>query len=969
MKPASFIVVLLLAISLFAALGGPVAIVHADEVDRADLEHFEKYVRPLLVEHCQGCHGPKKQESGLRVDSREALIRGGDNGPAIVPGKLDEGLLLEAVRQTGSIQMPPVGKLTPPQIDALAAWIKRGAPWPAETVTAEKPSRDKAREHWAFQPIADPPLPQVRDTAWPRDPLDYFILAKLEAAGLAPSPPAEPHVLLRRLSYDLIGLPPTVEELSEWEEKLKAESRKLNNASNRDSAAFSSQLSAFDFQLSAFVSRLLASPHYGERWARHWLDVARYADTKGYTIFGEREFPWAFTYRDYVVRALNADLPYDRFVTEQLAADLITPPVEPWSRAALGFLTVGPRFIDNNHDIIDDRIDVVCRGLMGLTVGCARCHDHKFDPIASREYYGLYGVFASAVEPIVPPLIAAEPTSAGYREFAAELAAREKKLSDFVQERHDKLVRGARSRAAEYLLAAHAQRGKPRQDDFMLIADEADLNPAMTVRWLGYLERARLRRDPVFAAWHRFADLPPDEFESRRTAVLAELSSGVHANPTTARIVGRLVSSPPKNLADVAAVYGKLFAEIDERWQTLQRERPSVTQLADPVDEALRQVLYAADAPPQFPWHPTGDLELIPDRKSQGTWRELMKSIETFRATGPFAPPRAMSLVDLPQPREMRVFLRGNPNNLGEPAPRQFLAAINAAGHKTFTHGSGRLELARAITDPRNPLTTRVIVNRVWMHHFGQPLVRTPSDFGLQSDPPTHPELLDHLATRFMRAGWSLKRLHRWIVESATYRQKAESRKLKAEPSTNATQLSAFSSQLSSDPDNLLLTHFPRRRLDFEQTRDTLVFVSGRFEEQLEGPGVRGMVDGGSRRRTLYAHLDRYQVPGLFRAFDFPSPDSTSPRRDTTTVTPQALFWMNHPLVGSVATQILNRPELRDPKTQARVEFLHRLLYARSAQPAEIELAERFLGQNAPRPRWEQYVQALLMANELTFVD
>ncbi len=956
----------LLAIGQFVGLISRPSSLQAAEPDRVGLELFEKHVRPLLIEHCQACHGSKKQESGLRVDSREALLRGGDNGPAIVPGKTDEGLLLEAVRKTGPIQMPPEGKLTAPQIDALANWIKRGAPWPVETVTAAKSSRDEAREHWAFQPIADPALPQIRDKSWPRDPLDYFILAKLEAAGLAPSPSAEPHVLLRRLSYDLIGLPPTVEELSEWEEKLtevklKAESRKLNNLSSRDSAAFSSQLSAF-------VSRLLASPHYGERWARHWLDVARYADTKGYSIFGDREFPWAFTYRDYVVRALNADLPYDRFLTEQLAADLITPPVEPWARAALGFLTVGPRFIDNNHDIIDDRIDVVCRGLMGLTVGCARCHDHKFDPITSREYYGLYGVFASAVEPIVPPLIAAEPTSAGYREFAAELAAREKKLSDFIQERHDKLVRGARSRSAEYLLAAQAQRGKPRQDDFMLIADEADLNPAMIVRWLGYLERARLRRDPVFAPWHRFADVKPDEFESRRDAVLTELSTGVNTNPTTERVVARLISSPPKNLADVAAIYGKLFAEIDERWQTLQREQPMVTQLADPVDEAFRQVLYAPDAPPQFPWHPTGDLELIPDRKSQGTWRELMKAIETFRATGPFAPPRAMSLVDLPQPREMRVFLRGNPNNLGESAPRQFLTAINTAGHKPFTHGSGRLELARAITDPRNPLTARVIVNRVWMHHFGQPLVRTPSDFGLQSDPPTHPELLDHLATRFMRAGWSLKQLHRWIVESATYRQSAECGMRSAEQK-QITPNSALRTPHLADPDNHLLSHFPRRRLDFEQTRDTLVFVSGRFEEQMEGPSVRNLVESASRRRTLYAYLDRYQMPGLFRAFDFPSPDSTSPRRDITTVTPQALFWMNHPLVSSVATQILNRPELRGPETKARVEFLHRLLYSRLAKPDEIELAERYLGENASRPRWEQYVQALLMANELTFVD
>ena len=927
-----------LALALAAWLAGVASAKASDDAERAGLELFERHVRPLLVEQCQSCHGGKKQESGLRLDSREAMIRGGDNGPAIVPGKIDEGLLIEAVRRSGSIQMPPEGKLTEPQIASLAAWIKVGAPWPKELKTAEPTIREKTATHWSFQPIADPPLPAIRNVAWPRDPLDHFILAKLEAAGLTPSPEASLQTLLRRLHYDLIGLPPTVEEVTSWEKEKGSDER-----------------------IYRLVSRLLASPQHGERWARHWLDVARYADTKGYGIFGDREFPWAYTYRDYVIRALNEDLPYDRFILEQLAADQLDPPVEPWARAAVGFITLGPRFIDNAHDINDDRIDVVSRGLMGLTVSCARCHDHKFDPITSRDYYGLYSVFASCFEPIVPPLVAAEPTSAGYQEFARELQLRQQKLSDFIQQKHDAVVQGARSRAGEYLLAAHAQRGKPRQDDFMLLADETDLNPLMIVRWSAYLERTRIRRDPVFAVWHRFAELPPENFTAQRDALLAEWSSAASAHPTIRWMAARLTSTPPQNLADVANFYGRLFKDVDERWQAALREHPTVQRLDDPHEEALRQVLYAADAPPQFPFHPSGNLELIPDRKSQGTWRELLKEIETFRAAGPFAPPRAMSLVDLSHPHETRVFLRGNPNQLGDPAPRQFPAFLNHTNAPPFKNGSGRLELARAVVDPRNPLTARVMVNRVWMQHFGQPLVRTPSDFGLQSDPPSHAELLDHLATRFIRSGWSLKQLHRWIVESSTYRQAGESRE--------ASSAQALSRAKSTDSENRLLWHFPRRRLDLEAMRDTLVFISGRFDADMNGPSVRNMFDSPSRRRTLYAHLDRHQLPGVFRAFDFPSPDSTSPERGATTVTPQALFWMNHLLVSSVAGQIMARPELRTLEVDARMVYLHRLLYAREPVAEELQAARELLGPTPSQQRWEQYVHALLMANELVFVD
>ncbi len=894
-------------------------------------EFFEKRVRPVLAEHCLSCHGAKKQMSGLRLDSREALLRGGDNGPVVEPGRPDRSPLVRAVRHEGDRKMPPKRKLDPAQADALAAWVKMGAPWPA-TGAVTGGDADAWKRHWAFRPVATPPPPAVRRADWPRTRVDRFILSRLEVKGLTPSPAADRRTLVRRATFDLLGLPPTPEEVAAFE-------------ADRSPDAWEK-----------VVDRLLASPHYGERWGRHWLDVARYADTKGYVFFEEAEYPWAWTYRDYVIRAFNEDLPYDRFVLEQLAADRLDLGGDKRPLTAMGFLVLGGRFMSNVHDILDDRIDVVTRGLLGLTVSCARCHDHKFDPVPTRDYYSLYGVFASAVEPTVPPLFFDPPRTAEYEKFEKELKGREQKLAQFVRAKHDEVVAAAKKRAAEYLQAVLAMRDQPDTEEFMLIADGSDLNPTMLTRWRAYVRRTQRANSPVFAAWHVFAALPEKDFAARAKVAVKQLASG----PVNARVLQAFTEKPPANMADVARRYGEQLNAVEEKWQAAVKcasdaKTAAPSALPDAAEEELRQVFHGPGAAPNVSMSLFGDLALLPDRPSQGKLQELRKAVEQWRATGPGAPPRAMVLTDLPTPVEPRVFVRGSPNNLGEAVPRRFLEVLAGKDRRSFTEGSGRLELARAIASKDNPLTARVMVNRVWAWHFGEGLVRTPSDFGLRSEPPTHPELLDHLATAFMAGGWSLKKLHRLILLSAVYQQQSIDR-----PECRRI-----------DPENALLWRMNRRRLDFEATRDALLAVSGRLDRRVGGPSVKDLLSASANRRTLYGHLDRLNVPGLYRTFDFPSPDATSPQRAETTVPQQALFLMNSLFAQDCARQLIARSDVgRIKDAGGRVGHLHRLLFGRAPGPDECRLAEAFLrwGNTSPAS-WESYAQALLLTNEFLFVD
>jgi hypothetical protein len=890
----------------------------AAPVSPADSDFFERQIRPILSEHCWSCHGPKKQTAGLRLDSRASLIKGGESGPAIDESEPANSRMLAAVRHEGKLKMPPKTTLPRPAIDALAEWLRRGAPWP-ETSTAATPDW---RSHWAFRPVADPTPPVDRADHWSRTSIDRFVWSKLSERGLRPSEEADKRVWIHRVTFDLTGLPPTPEELE----------------------AFLADNSWDAYP--RLVARLLDSPAYGERWARLWLDVARYADTKGYVFFEEPNYPWAYTYRDYVIEAFNKDLPYDRFILEQLAADRVVGEDRRPLRA-VGFLTLGGHFMNNTHDIIDDRIDVVARGLLGLTVGCARCHDHKFDPVTQADYYGLYGVFASCDEPTVQPLFEPPPKSEAYEKFAKEMAAREQKLREFVQKKKDELANGARKRAAEYLLAAHALRDSPGQEEFMLIADGTDLNPKMIVRWEAFLNHMRKTKDPVFAAWHRFAVLPEAEFAVRTPAVAAGLGPGV--NP----LVAQAFRDPPKSMADVAKRYADLLFAAQARIIGPLLAGASPGPIADPAEAEIRDLVVDPDYPPNVTVGDYGDLDLLPDRPSQGELQKLRKDVEQWRSTGPGAPPRAMALIDSSKPVTPRVFVRGNPYNLGPVVQRQFPASLSGPDPKPFTNGSGRLELARAIADTKNPLTARVFVNRVWQALFGRGIVTTPGDFGLRGDPPTHPKLLDHLASTFMADGWSVKRLVRRIVLSAAYRQQSAER-------PDAAKV---------DPDNALVWRMNRRRLGFEPMRDALLAVGGNFDHAIGGPSVQNFLAPTANRRTLYAHLDRLNVPGVYRTFDFPSPDSTSAKRDQTTVPPQALFLMNHPFVAACAKNVTRRPDVSSlTEPASKLDRVFAILFGRPPTARERALALEVVSTD-PVSAWPRFVHALLMSNEFLFID
>ncbi len=651
-------------------------------------------------------------------------------------------------------------------------------------------------------------------------------------------------------------------------------------------------------------------------------------------------------------------MPYDRFVREQIAADLITPGDDKRALAALGFLTLGNRFIGNVHDVIDDRIDVMTRGLMGLTVSCARCHDHKFDPFSMQDYYALYGVLASSVEPVVPPLLEPPPATPEYEAFAQELAVRQEKLAAYVDQKYAQTEKNARSRLAEYLLAAHAQRDKPPTFDFMLLSDGSDLNPTLILRWQAYLERARKAGEPVFAAWRALAALAEDHFLLDRDEVLKALANPAAESPVNSLVLAKILQVPPASLPELATRYAELLLQIDQQWRerllSVQPGEPRPAGFEDPERESLRQVLAGRDSPCFLERTPTGDLALFPDRASQEERRKLLTAIEQWWTKGPGAPPRAMALEDRPVPIEPRVFGRGNPSNLREQVPRRFLQVLSQGEPQPFTLGSGRRELAGAIAAADNPLTARVLVNRVWMHHFGSGLVRTPSNFGLRGDLPTHPALLDYLAATFVEEGWSLKRLHRTILLSATYQQSSLDR-----PECQAV-----------DPENRLLWRFPRLRMDFESLRDALLSVSGRLDPALYGAPHNALADPDSERRTIYATIDRLNLPGILRTFDFPSPDSSSPQRVLTTVPQQSLFLMNHGLPQAAARRVVERPEIaQETALEPKVVSIYQLLFGRPPRGEELAIAREFLGAEPTAETWSAYAQSLLMTNEFFFID
>ncbi len=878
----------------------------AATVDAAGTEFFESKIRPILADNCYQCHSQqsKKIKGGLLLDTREGVLKGGDTGPAIEPGDPDKSLLIKAVRYADeNLQMPPKGKkLSAEKIAALEAWVKMGAPDPriAKVGTASVETiRDKARTHWAFQPVKEPPVPAVKNERFVRTPVDNFILAKLEAKGLRPSPEADKRTLIRRATFDLIGLPPTPEQVE----------------------AFIADKSPDAFE--KVVDRLLASPQYGERWGRHWLDVARYADTKGYVFEEDRHYPYSYTYRDYVIRSFNEDLPYDEFLKEQIAADLLPLGDDKRPLAALGYLTLGRRFVNNIHDIIDDRIDVVCRGTMGLTVSCARCHDHKYDPIPTKDYYSLYGVFASSMEPEQEPLLGIKAPAKEFAEYEVEHKKRVDESTNYEHEKEAETLTLLRHQVGDYLLTAY----EASQDNSKVehVAREHKLDPGVVRRWLDALKSWSTATNPVFAPWAAYTSLATNDLSTKGKELTdkfaANKDAAVKLNPLVAKM---FAETPPASLKDVADRYGKLFIEIDNEWGKLAAATNAPKAFPDPEKESLRQMLYADGAPANLP---QGELSRLYDVPSIQKVRALKRAVDELDATHPGAPPRAMALVDRPESHNVHVFLRGNADNQGPEAPREFLEVVAGPNRKPFQQGSGRLELAEGIANKDNPLTARVFVNRVWLHHFGAALVATPSDFGLRSDPPTNPELLDYLAARFMADGWSVKKLHRLMMLSAAYRQSSEENLDYAK----------------IDPGNQLLWRMNRQRLDFEATRDTLLAVAGTLDSKMGGHAVDITAEPYSTRRTIYGFIDRQNLPNLFRSFDFASPDTTSARRFFTTVPQQALFLMNSPFVVEQAQKLVARADFKAATTEEqKIRLLYELAFQREPTREDLELARQF---------------------------
>jgi hypothetical protein len=592
------------------------------------------------------------------------------------------------------------------------------------------------------------------------------------------------------------------------------------------------------------------------------------------------------------------------------------------------------------------------RGMVGLTVTCARCHDHKYDPIPTADYYSLYGVFAASQE-TMRPIAEATP------EYTAELAKRETAVRELLEAKHGALQRSMREQPARYLAAGWEENYAARDPDFWKKDSSPELSPRLVERWKGYLQRTVSPDDPVFGPWHQLSAISADAFPARAAELCTQIADPAKFPQLNARVAALLAGFQPRSFDELIDRYGRLLSDIDREWQDLVNDAAAdhksvPTALPDAAAEQLRQILYGDGSPAVFS---VDDAERLLRREDRRELRELRNQVDKWM-NSEGGPVQASVLIDRTGSIDSpRVFVRGNPNNPGPEVPRQFLRLVAGESRQPFQQGSGRLELARAIVDPANPLTARVWVNRVWEHLFGRGLVDTPSDFGLRSDRPTHPELLDYLASQFIAEGWSTKQLIAQIVLSATYQQSARYR----------------ADAAAVDPENRLLWRMNRRRLDFEAMRDSLLSVSGTLDPTIYGPSVDIAASPAPRRRTVYSYIDRQNLPGVFRTFDFASPDTHAPRRYLTTVPQQALFLMNHPLVAELAEQVMGRAELvNSHDTTDRIQRLYRLLFMRPPADEELQMGRTFVenaGDGEQTQVWSRYVQALMMSNEFVFQE
>ena len=948
----SFFVLPLLAASFAAA---------ADDVQpsKEGLEFFEKNVRPILIDRCYECHSAQKNSSkgGLILDSRDGAYKGGDEGPSVIPGDLEKSLLIKAVRYTDpEFAMPPKktgGKLPDDKIAILEEWVKMGAPMPMGGAAKLTGLTGKAREHWAFQPVTKPTVPEVKNKAWVKTPIDAFILSKLEEKGLQPNPSSSPESFLRRVSYDLIGLPPTSEQVDAFEKAIQA-------AQIADTMALRAGKPAVAVEgvYAKQIDFLLASPHYGERWGRHWLDTARYSDTRGLqvdqgdSLFRDYRFAYAWTYRDYVINALNDDKPYDQFIVEQIAADRI-PGISPDDPrlAALGFLTVGKRFDDPN-DIIDERIDTTTKAFLGLTVSCARCHDHKFDPIPIKDYYSLHGIFASTVEPLHHPTIAATSKTASVAR--ADFTKRLHQLQDEQVAGFFRYMRETRARydkeMAGRLMIASVRRGSAEAGDYSA-KYKIDLTSDVDFAAM------RIQKDsPITGPFAAAAAVPVVYFAERAPGAIEEALKDTE-HPVNPIIAAALRGLKPKSLDDVAAAYQKAYNE--NKAAILAH----LALLAKPGD-GWKKTSPAIAEMTGYPWAiPSYDevfdnedmISLFSTRKFCADWqnrpiyggignREPVAyfrhtQINELRLSHPGAPGEAMVVQDSEAPKDSYVFKRGDKNNKGEIVPRQFLDILSKEGErKPYVDGSGRYEFAQSIATKENTMTARVAVNRTWMKHFIEGFVITADDLGNMSEKPSHPELLDYLANDFMENGWTMKRLHRMIVMSNVYR-------LDSDPTANPLVVKKGPvDPLKIDAGNRLLWRGNLRRLDFESIRDSMILLTGKLNPLVGGQPANITDEPFSYRRSLYGYVDRRRLSDTLSQFDYGDPDQPNSKRNSTIVPQQALFFMNNPLSVEVSRAVAARKDVVNAISEdQRIVAMFRCMFQRRPSTNEIRVAQEFL--------------------------
>ena len=980
----------------------------------ADLgvEFFEKRVRPILVEHCYQCHSDRAAEvkGGLRVDSREALLQGGDSGPAVSLEDRQNSRLLKAVRHEDDLQMPPEKpKLSAAAIADLAAWVTMGAPFPAPSseVKAKAP-------HWSFEPIRKPNPPAVKDSSWPRNPLDQFVLARLEQRGLRPFAAADKRTLLRRATFDLTGLPPTPDEVDAF-------------LADATSEAFAK-----------VVDRLLASPRYGERWGRHWLDVVRYADTAGDNT--DHPLPHAWRYRNWVIDAFNMDMPYDEFIRAQVAGDLLADSGSGKQYAdrvvATGFLASARRF---DHDIdkymhltFEDTLDTLGKSVLGLSIGCARCHNHKFDPITTRDYYGLYGILASTkfafpgcepkqrprdLVPLLPPAEVARLT----KSFDADVArhnAEVKRLEDQLSHKqvasnpvpsatldsgelsatgaHELSVGRANLpdtlvsvKKGEMLQLSILPKGNHGGDSTGIELEIVEQGGAKQV-W--NLTRDLLKefdsdgsgaqfRDAYGhpSVWHAFDIVPtPTLFtqlvhDAEKTAGLQMWRGGgdtpslfVNVNPQAIRFIS--ISMPPRSVAMHPGPRGGVAVA----WESPLNATVAVRARIFKIDHGGDGIAWKLEKL-------TGIGAQLSDGKS--LTRELndaQRKRDAFVAATPQMP-LAYAVAE-GKPTNAQIQLRGNPKELGDEVPRKFLDVLGGQIVPKDSPASGRLELGGWLTAPTNPLTARVIVNRIWQHHFGRGLVKTPNDFGTRGQPPTHPELLDHLATTLMQSGWKLKSLQRMIMLSATYQTSSGSDNQIGVPEVSTDHLELYA-------------RFALRRLSFEEIRDSMLAASGELD--LSPGGMHPFppeetwsfsqhapfaADYDTMKRSVYLMTKRNRRQALLALFDGPDPNASTDVRQVTTVPTQALFFLNDPFVHARAARFAQRIVAGKPDDAQRLDLAYRILFGRVATATEQAEAAQFLQEYAaactdkpladrPLLAWTAYARVLLGSNETIHIE